>query len=88
MHRRSTNWYNTAEWKRLRREVLKRDAWTCQATGVALVGGKWEPNSAIVDHIIPHRGNRDLFFDVNNLRAVSKEWHDKVKQGQEKRGEV
>lgn len=88
VHRRSQNWYNTTAWKRLRRIVLSRDFYTCQMTGVALIGKFPAPNSPVVDHKTPHRGDRELFFDVNNLHAVSKEWHDRVKQGQERRGEV
>ena len=88
VHRRSTNWYNTSMWKRLRRIVLIRDDYVCQMTGVALVGKFPAPNSPVVDHKSPHRGDLELFFDVNNLHAVSKEWHDKVQQGQEKRGEM
>lgn len=51
-----------------------------------LVGGKHAPNSAVVDHIIPHRGDLALFWDESNLHAVSKTWHDKHKQSLEKRG--
>nr|WP_319250493.1 HNH endonuclease [uncultured Celeribacter sp.] len=88
VHRRSTNWYNTSAWKKLRRAILKRDAWICQATGVPLIGKFPEPNSPVVDHKRPHRGNREMFFDPDNLHAVSKAWHDGVKQGLEKRGEA
>ena len=58
----------------------------CQQTGVLLVGGKNEPNSPVVDHIEPHRGDLKLFWDKSNLQSVSKEWHDKTKQSLEKRG--
>lgn len=58
----------------------------CQRTGVLLIGGKTAPNSAVVDHIQPHRGNMDLFWDERNLMAVAKSWHDKTKQSLEKRG--
>ena len=58
----------------------------CQQTGVLLIGGRTEPNSAVVDHIKPHRGDPDLFWDPENLQASSKAYHDKVKQSLEKRG--
>ncbi|MGV6840577.1 MAG: HNH endonuclease [Planktomarina sp.] len=83
--RRSDGPINTARWQRLRLKILKRDGWRCQRTGVMLVGGKHAPNSAVVDHIRPHRGNLELFWDENNLQAVSKEYHDKTKQSIEKR---
>lgn len=33
--------------------------------------------SEVVDHKIPHRGNRTLFWDVNNWQAMAKVCHDK-----------
>jgi 5-methylcytosine-specific restriction endonuclease McrA len=51
--------------------VLTRDLYTCQHTGVILVGGKDRPNSAVVYHKIPHRGDERLFWNINNLEAVS-----------------
>ncbi len=68
----------------MRREILKRDGYTCQATGVALVGRIGEPNSPIVDHILEHKGDPALFWDRENLRAVCKSWHDSEKQRQER----
>ncbi|MEP4195970.1 MAG: HNH endonuclease [Aliishimia sp.] len=86
--RRSGGPYNTARWQRLRLKILNRDLWMCQETGVLLVGGKKKLNSAVVDHIKPHRGDMDLFWDERNLRSVCKKWHDQVKQSLEKRGLV
>jgi len=77
-------WYKTARWKRLRLEVLDRDLWTCQATGVALTGKYPAPNSPVVDHKKPHRGDPALFWDPKNLHAVAKAWHDSEKQRQER----
>lgn len=77
-------WYGKARWKKLRIEVLTRDHWTCQATGELLVGKHPTPNSPVVDHIKPHRGDIELFYDINNLQAVSKQWHDGEKQRQER----
>ncbi len=84
--RRSDGPINTARWQRLRLKILNRDGWQCQATGVALVGRYPAPNSPVVDHIRAHRGDLDLFWDEDNLQAVSKAYHDRVKQGIEKRG--
>lgn len=81
-------WYKTARWQRLRRKILTRDGYICQATGAALIGKHPAPNSPVVDHKVPHRGDPDLFWDEGNLQAVSKEYHDKVKQSIEKRGGV
>ncbi|SMO99451.1 hypothetical protein SAMN06265173_1547 [Thalassovita litoralis] len=86
--RRSKNWLNTARWQRLRLRVLERDGYTCQKTGVLLSGKHPAPNSPVVDHIVPHRGDPGLFWDQSNLQSVSKAWHDSVKQSIEKRGEA
>lgn len=80
-------WYGTARWKRLAVKIKKRDGWTCQQTGELLIGKYPAPNSAAVDHKIPHHGNPDLFWDESNLQTVSKKYHDKDKQLQEKRGQ-
>lgn len=86
--RRSVSWYSTSRWRKVRAAVLKRDGYVCQATGVALVGRYPADNSPVVDHIRPHRGDPDLFWDPDNLRAVAKGWHDREKQSLEKRGQV
>ena len=86
--RRSVNWLHTAAWQRLRVKVLKRDGYVCQRTGVLLVGKHPAPDSPVVDHKIPHRGDPQLFWDINNLQSVSKEWHDSEKQRLERRGLV
>jgi hypothetical protein len=33
----------------------------------------------VLDHIVPHRGNHQLFLDVRNFQAVHKRCHDSVK---------
>jgi 5-methylcytosine-specific restriction endonuclease McrA len=42
----------------------------------------------VVDHIKPHKGDLDLFWDDNNWQALCKTHHDSVKQAQEKSGVV
>lgn len=59
---------------------------TCQQTGVLLIGKYPAWNSPVVDHIKPHRGAADLFWDETNLQSVSKEWHDSTKQSMERQG--
>ena len=86
--RRSKDWLNTARWQRLRKKVLLRDRYVCQQTGVLLIGKSPAPDSPIVDHKVPHRGDPELFWDEDNLQSVSKAWHDSVKQSREKCGEV
>lgn len=56
---------NSLEMKEWKKEVLKRDSYTCQICGVK--GGK-----LIVDHIKPFSLFPDLRFDINNGRVICK----------------
>ncbi len=78
-------WYKSARWKALRQAVLVRDLYTCQHTGILLSGKAPAPNSPVVHHKVPHKGDEQLFWDIDKLEAVSKEWHDSEAQAQEKR---
>lgn len=82
------SWYHSARWKRLRLEVLTRDLYTCQQTGVLLTGKAGEPHSPVVDHIIPHKGDERLFWSINNLQSVSREYHDSTKKKMERSGDL
>jgi 5-methylcytosine-specific restriction protein A len=78
-------WYHSARWQKLRQAVLERDLYTCQHTGTILTGKAPAPTSPVVHHKVPHKGDEQLFWDINNLEAVSKEWHDSEAQKEEKR---
>ena len=39
----------------------------------------------LANHITPHKGNLDLFFDDNNLQSLCKLHHDSAKQKAESR---
>lgn len=82
------SWYYSRQWQSLRLAVLERDCYTCSQTGEMLIGKHPAPNSPVVDHIEPHHGNPDLFWDMDNLQAVSKAYHDVTKQVIEKSGKV
>lgn len=78
-------WYKTARWQKLRLVILKRDLWTCAKTG-QIVSGKYPaPDSPVIDHIRPHRGDAKLFWDPENLQVLCKSYHDSEKQKQEQR---
>jgi 5-methylcytosine-specific restriction protein A len=79
-------WYKSKRWADLRQQVLIRDLYTCQRTGVLLSGKPPAPDSPVVHHKVPHKGDEQLFFDINNLEAVSKQWHDSEAQAMERRG--
>lgn len=40
----------------------------------------------VTDHIVPHCGDHDLFWDSNNWQALCKACHDGPKQLEESRG--
>lgn len=78
------SWYKTARWQKLRQQVIVRDLYTCQKTGVLLTGKHPAPNSPVVDHVKAHKGDERLFWDADNLMTVSKAYHDSVKQAEER----
>ena len=62
--------YN-AEWRRARKAFLQKHP-LCAECGKA---GKLTP-ATVVDHIIPHRGDKRLFWDEHNWQALCKSCHD------------
>lgn len=51
-------------------------------------GNRRVREATVVDHKRPHRGDPELFWDVNNWQAMAKECHDSYKQRLEKSGRV
>lgn len=45
-----------------------------------------QTKAVVVDHIEPHRGDYDLFWDIYNHQSLCKLHHDAAKQREEKRG--
>jgi 5-methylcytosine-specific restriction protein A len=78
-------WYFTARWKKLRNDILIRDNYTCQRSGVLCIGKHPAPNSPVVNHKKPHRGDERLFWDPENLEVVAKSVHDSEIQSEERR---
>ncbi len=78
--------YAIKRWRDLRQVIALRANWTCQGCDRPhlLNEIRHHPDSLVVDHIAPHRGNLVLFWDESNLQAVCKAWHDGDKQRQEK----
>ena len=78
-------WYRTARWQKLRQVILLRDGFTCQMSGAPLRGGRSDKTGsilrpAVIDHLMPHNGQADLFWDPDNLWAISADMHDTVCQ--------
>jgi len=61
--------YNNNAWRKLRDEIIERDNYTCQLCGST-------EGPMIADHIKPHRGDNDLFWDKDNLITLCKNCHD------------
>ena len=83
-------WYRTTRWQKLRQAILLRDSYTCQMSGVLLRGGRSDRTGsilrpAVIDHLVPHAGSPDLFWDPDNLWAISADMHDTVCQAIEAR---
>lgn len=78
--------YGTKHWRQLREQALLRDAFTCQRCKCILKRGRSHPQSAVVHHINPHKGDHDLFFDLNNLQSVCWTCHSGAIQSEEVRG--
>jgi 5-methylcytosine-specific restriction endonuclease McrA len=75
-------WYKTSNWQRMRLSQLSRQPLCkfCHKAGIVT-----EANT--VDHVMPHRGKMDLFFDKGNLQSLCKSCHSSQKQRLEKSGE-
>jgi 5-methylcytosine-specific restriction endonuclease McrA len=75
--------YDTALWKRTRKQHLMSDALCvmCGQRGLIV-------EAKIVDHIKPHKGDENLFFDPLNLQSLCKTCHDSAKKLQENNGYI
>lgn len=72
-------WYHTKPWAKLRKAILIRDGFTCQMCH------KMTAKSAnlVADHKKPHRGNAELFWDINNIWTLCAPCHSSRKQREE-----
>ena len=82
--------YSTKRWADLQAATLRRDGWVCQMCGVMLRKGRSDKAAtvlrpAVVDHLMPHRGDASLFHDRGNLWAICCDCHDGPCQAIERR---
>lgn len=72
-------WYSTKRWRELRIATFRRDGFQCALCYVI------EGRSAnlVCDHIEPHGGMIELFYDPDNLQTLCKPCHDSIKQRHE-----
>lgn len=64
------SWYNTARWKRLRKRQLSKEplCGCCKSVGIT-------ESATIADHIDPHKGDYEKFFDPDNLQSLCVSCH-------------
>ena len=67
------------EWQQARLEHLQREPLCrmCKAQGLVTL-------ATVVDHIRPHNGNQELFWDRSNWQSLCARCHSKWKQRQER----
>ena len=75
--------YKSKQWQSLRARQLRNEQ-LCQCPHHQAKDPEAIAN--VVDHIIPHRGDRHKFYDFSNLQSMTKQCHDKFKQSLEKGG--
>lgn len=68
----------------LRWQTLMRDRFTCQICR-ALIS---DTSKAHVDHIEPHRGNRAMFLDPENVQVLCESCHNGEKQRSERQDQI
>lgn len=75
--------YDTARWKRERAAFLRAHPLCrmCEAQGRATL-------ATVADHIEPHKGDRELFWDQTNWQGLCKVDHDAAKAEQENTGRI
>jgi 5-methylcytosine-specific restriction endonuclease McrA len=66
-------------WRKERKHYLALNPLCCYC----LKQGKVTP-ATVVDHITPHKGDLNLFWDANNWQPMCKHCHDSVKQSEER----
>lgn len=74
-------WYKSTAWKKIRLRQLKMEPLCrfCRKSGIIT-------EADTVDHIMPHRGNMELFFS-GPFQSLCKSCHSSQKQRLEKSGE-
>jgi hypothetical protein len=70
--------YNRARWVRMRTAQLMREPLCRMHRELGQL-----VSATVADHVKPHRGDEELFFDPDNLQSLCKRCHDAHKQAQE-----
>ena len=75
--------YNSTRWRKLRSKFLNEHPLCnyCEQRNII------KP-ATIVDHIVPHKGDLELFWSESNLQSLCKTCHDSAKAIKEQRGMI
>lgn len=73
-------WYGTTRWRRLRDDHIKQNRLCVRCMAEARV-----ELATVVDHVVPHRGDPDLFW-TGELQSLCANHHSAAKQSEEARG--
>ena len=78
-YKESDPFYHSAEWKRLRKAVLQRDhGMCCDCMDRMRAGIGIKPRRAtMVHHVIPRSERPDLSLNMDNLRSLCNDCHEK-----------
>lgn len=68
----NNDYYRSYRWIKLRKEILSKST-HCAMCGISNV-----ESTLHIHHIVPPRGNEELFFNKDNLTTLCKTCHDKV----------
>lgn len=71
----------TGRWDRARREHLRREPY-CRFC----LRRRRKVTATHVDHVVPHRGDKKLFWDRNNWQSLCTTCHNSAKQSEETTG--
>ncbi len=74
---RSRNWYRTPRWKVMAKQQLAVEPCCrlCRSEGLLV-------QASIVDHVVPHRGDEQAFFNSANLQSLCRR-HSNIKTAHE-----
>lgn len=72
--------YYTPRWRALRDKAFARDLGVCRICKTVIIG-RYD-----ADHIIPHKGDATLFWNIANIQVLHPDCHAALKQKQEALG--
>lgn len=75
--------YSTTRWKNMRARQLRLRPLCVYCSQQGHV-----TPATVADHVIPHRGNPELFYDARNLQSLCASCHSGTKQRLEKSGSL